>query len=743
MKRSWFILLLVILIACQPAIVVSSPTSILTSTVAPNLETLVHYELRQPQPDDLLKLIDSVLSIEEGMTYDNDVTTAILEREPGSLHSLIGNDFERYYSDGFPSADNFVTQVTLPWEMQSFGDLGSFSAVLRIALLQYINNHQELLEGNKTLNLPNAIIKTLSTDLDGDGQLEWLVDATYEDISLQDWFTIHQREDERYHLLPSEINYDQIPIMDRDTEIAITDLTGDGNPEIIKVEYYYFAGSGSGIIKVYTWDIDRLSLLKSIRLPGVPPIYGEIHASDYAIDDFNGDGLAEIRVNFPRFRRFGCQWTQSSIYYLDGRNPDVEITGEEIPQTDECLIARALESENAVEHIQLYQEAIRKFAPKDLSIDKSAWIKLHLTMAYLATGDDVRANSQLKDLINMEGEGKFLRFIKDKYAETNSPAPLFFCDVLYSSVTSQEIPESIGSEIDADLTHGAYPIDFAPIAELVCPFPGVLRARLDNLKIPISTSPIDAMVAQGYSFVWSQSLDWDNDSIQEWLGILQFEQPTLVFIDGDDDWEIKTIEISLPNLSKVDSTAYTPADGIESKILVLLSGVGKYCNSPDTVKWLISINPESVEYEDWYSCDSNTYSLASEDGIQFALQEFSTPNYFESFDAPDWYYLPDSGENEYERRTILHLASELENDVVEQVDADKTASRISELIVSLPKDNPAAQILLSHLYYLQGLNYELSGQNELAVETYLDLIEFSPQSVWSQFAQIRIQPVKP
>src|SRR5262245_31596610 len=103
MKHSWFFLVLALLVACQPVTTMPSPVPISAATPenaptpVPTLETPVRYELRQPQPNELLKMIDSVLLMEEQMTYQEDVTTAILEREPNSLHYLIGRDFERYY----------------------------------------------------------------------------------------------------------------------------------------------------------------------------------------------------------------------------------------------------------------------------------------------------------------------------------------------------------------------------------------------------------------------------------------------------------------------------------------------------------------------------------------------------------------------------------------------------------------------------------------------------------------------
>ena len=738
-KYSW--LFLAILVACNPVTVLPThtSTSIPIPEIAPTFvlpsEIPDRFELHQPQSSDLLKIIDSVLLIEENLAYNDDVTTAILEREPSSLQRLIGEDFERYYLNGFPNADVLVISKELPWEMKSFGDLNSFSTILRIALLQYINNHQDVLNNDKPFQLPNVNIRTFSMDLDGDGNLEWLIGAEYEKYSLQNWLLFNKQADGFYHFLPS-FGYDLAGIQDYTSDIEVHDLTGDKNPEIIKIQHFYLAGNIHGEIEVYTWREDRLSLLESIPLPSSPPIYGE--SSSYTIHDFNGDGLAEIRVDSPQFRRFGCEWTKSSIYYLDGRSPEVEVTGEEIPHTDDCLIARALENENIDEQIQLYREALRKFDPKVSPMDKLAWIRLQLSMAYTANGDDVRAKSQLDDLINMQSEGKFLKFIKDKHEETSSPSPLVLCDALYSSIASQDIPESIGSEIDIDLTHGAYPIDFAPIANLICPFPDVLSARLGKLKIPISMSPVDGLIANGYTFTWTQSLNWDNDPVQEWLGVLRFDQPILAFIDGDENWDVKTIEIYSSGLSKVESAVYTPAGGTEPKILVLFSGKGKYCDSPSTVKWLLEINPETVKYENLYLCDTTTYSFANENDIQLALQEFSKPHYYEEFKAPDWYYLPDTQENEYERRTILNLVNEIESSVLSQTDAEKVNSEISTLISSLPTDDSAAQILLNRLYYLQGLNYELGGQSTLAVETYLSLIRRFPDSIWSKLARLRI-----
>ncbi|MCC6298181.1 MAG: hypothetical protein IT314_02700 [Anaerolineales bacterium] len=733
MKRLLQILVLAPLMACQ------SVNGVPTTSV-PVLETPVHYELRQPQPDELLKMIDSVLLMEEQMEYHEDIATFILEREPGSLQHLIGKDFERFYMNGFPGAENLVVQDTLPWEMKSFGDLNSFSPVLRIAFLQFLNNHQGVLDDFNSLNLPNVNIRTFPVDLNENQSQKWLIGVEYESYSLQNWLLIEKRKDGLYHLLQS-FDYDLAGVQDYDNEIELRDLTGDGNQEIIKIQLYYLAGGIHGGMEVYSWKTDKLSLIRSINLPGVPPIFGETAQSEYIIDDFDGDGIDDIRVDLPRFGQFDCQWTQLSIYYLDGRAQDVKIENEELPQTDECLIARALDSNDSEEQLELYREAIEKFDPTTSPSDELAWLRLHLIMTYTATGDDDQAISQFQHLISMDGEGKFLKFIKDTYSENNSPPPLTLCDSLYTSIAFQDIPDNLGSEIDADLSHWAYPIDFAPIADLICPFPSVIAKRLGKTKIPSTESPINTLMTLGYPFVWTQSLNWDGDSEQEWLGVLGFHQPMLVLMNNKEDWEIGVLEVPISSHFDFEVNTHVVAD--TNDLLVLLTGEGRFCDSPNTVKWLIRVSLGTMEHDSRYLCNPLRYSLSSEDDVQRTVEEFSKTSYFESFEAPDWYFKSDSKENEYERPTILGLVSEMETNVVMQNSPQETTSRINELIATLPRDDSAARLLLARLYFLRGLNYELGGKNDLAVAAYLDLIALSPESVWSQYAKIRIHPVQP
>jgi hypothetical protein len=79
--------------------------------------------------------------------------------------------------------------------------------------------------------------------------------------------------------------------------------------------------------------------------------------------------------------------------------------------------------------------------------------------------------------------------------------------------------------------------------------------------------------------------------------------------------------------------------------------------------------------------------------------------------------------------------------VITQTDPD-IPNKITDLLNYLPSDDPEARPYREHLTYLLGYHYELSGVEEEAVATYLDLIQQNPSSPWSWLAWARLEPVE-
>ena len=69
-------------------------------------------------------------------------------------------------------------------------------------------------------------------------------------------------------------------------------------------------------------------------------------------------------------------------------------------------------------------------------------------------------------------------------------------------------------------------------------------------------------------------------------------------------------------------------------------------------------------------------------------------------------------------------------------------NKLNDLIDKLPNGTPSHQMMHNRLLYLSGLTYELAGDNNQAVTTYLSLIRLAPSSPWSWLAWARLEPVE-
>ena len=216
----------------------------------------------------------------------------------------------------------------------------------------------------------------------------------------------------------------------------------------------------------------------------------------------------------------------------------------------------------------------------------------------------------------------------------------------------------------------------------------------------------------------------------------------IVLFDGDNFWHPKVIDVHSMNATSLDAVVYSPPDQTGSEVLVLFTTESRYCDSPDTEKNLVTIDPKTYEYSIQVICDSVSYSLASREHIEFAINEFNKASHYDWENYPDWYFLTDKEDVDGYQNNIIDFVRAVEDLVLSQEDPVKAHTKLEFIISSLPLDDPSDKPLLNRLFYLRGLNYELSGQADMAVNAYLQLIEYAPESIWSQYARLRLQPVK-
>jgi hypothetical protein len=89
-------------------------------------------------------------------------------------------------------------------------------------------------------------------------------------------------------------------------------------------------------------------------------------------------------------------------------------------------------------------------------------------------------------------------------------------------------------------------------------------------------------------------------------------------------------------------------------------------------------------------------------------------------------------------QTLPDLLANLTHRVSTQSEPELNAVTIDQLLDYLPSDSNELQLIIEFLYYLRGLNYELMGNDNIAVDNYLLLLELNRGSPWSWMAAARL-----
>jgi hypothetical protein len=105
------------------------------------------------------------------------------------------------------------------------------------------------------------------------------------------------------------------------------------------------------------------------------------------------------------------------------------------------------------------------------------------------------------------------------------------------------------------------------------------------------------------------------------------------------------------------------------------------------------------------------------------------------FVLPDWYMLSSFAQSD---QTLPDLLANLTHRVSTQSEPELNAVTIDQLLDYLPSDSNELQLIIEFLYYLRGLNYELMGNDNIAVDNYLLLLELNRGSPWSWMAAARL-----
>ncbi len=752
------------------------PTHVATATEIPRLSPTppleyghvplpeaTTFRLRSPDPNILLDII--MTSRPYTLPGTRDIGMLI------QSFDYVYADLTHYYPYGLPGSLRAIEITDKSFRSKWFESpkLEAVWAITQASVVEYLNQHNiqfepEVLQYREDIGLEFIPYPAQISSNPGE---EWLLKTIYYHSKIQPVLTIIPvsiDSNGQYQLVPNVIKPPQSGYADID---VTTDITGDHLSDIVVVEINPLRLMGESDmaflnpedVDVYSWD--------GAQIKPVGHTYLSRGADDndqaYRLGDYNADGLNELQLFVPRTADFGCNWMQVDTYHWQNEVLQKNQYHQDVPDTVLCTLALILKQESdltAPEKITVLEAALTDMdietAP---SADYLALLYVHLAMLYSSQAQEDQAVAVLNQLYDLPEDGRLRQLFTQTY-EASDGSLLAFCNELYG--ITRRIPwkgwgppgpvwTGLGSDVDADISASVYRSP-APLPARVCPLNLLIDQRLEMVTAVATASPITNLENLGIPIAQSLTVNMDADPEMEWVGLLALNDPQIIIFDsvagvwqghsvarletnGDTDFETTDIDgDNLPELVVWHTIAEDEAFCWDVAIRMSISIIHRSGNGF-----------ELVEHEsDCYSDSPIALAHAGED-----KEAFLHRLYFEHrlVPAPEvapsrsWFRLEGFEVSEYE--TIeRYLQSYLEPAVWSQTDADTIVNEINALLDYLPQNNPEAELYAHRLTYLLGYHYELSGDEEAAVSTYLDLIQQIPDSIWAWLAWSRLEVVE-
>ncbi len=616
--------------------------------------------------------------------------------------------------------------------------------VLQTAVVAYLNQNQILLEDGNPLRILALTVNPKALDLNNDGVVEWLITVESRALNILGAIPLSVDQSGAYTILPNmilPINTSNTDVIDGIAQMVFDlDLTDDGSVDILRVERGYLGGP-FGYIMVYSWNGDGLYWLDTIDM-SVPSFKPN---ALYEISDFTNDGVTDIKVTTAHEVNFNCTWDEVDIYSWNGRTPQHLLMEEtQMPDTPECAMFHAITPRNYYSEavlaeksrVELLESALGQLTLETApSADYLALGYLHLAMAYLEQNEVSKAQQTFEQLYSLPDTASFAQLVKELYAE-NDGNLLSVCQRLYTAPEQVEAT-GISDYIYEGSVTGFFGAGSALLnPDAICPYPQLITRRLMALSLPANQHPATSLSQLGYTFSQYDSFNLDSDASLEWLGIVQKEEAYLVLFDEVDS-VLKPVILSNICLDCQDTLIYElRQDEQGAYIIGRISSYQITCTSSYELAvrnspFLVRTTENGFDFHmrgTYCSGDADERPLAEITAADFAPAPPRPPTWRsllrEATGQDDWEWLRDT------QAAVLSQTDPTVPDI------------ITQLLNYLPTDDPNAQSYIEHVTYLLGYFYELSGDEETAVSTYLDLIQQYPTSPWSWLAWARLEPVE-
>ena len=573
-------------------------------------------------------------------------------------------------------------------------------------------------------------------DIDGDGQPEWLLEIEIPGFNMHYFDLFKESSPGSFSHLSNETSAWPLSMF---SEYLTTlnlddDLTGDNLKDIVIAGRAELpAGGFIQRVEAYTWNGDVLQHLNMFA-----NYEGDLHLGTYpelSFADFTGDGIVDIRVSQQFNQNFDCVWDQTDIFSWQGLQSHHQISEyswETPPDELMCNIRQATLPIDRVGHLSaeekilFLERSVADMPASDVSPDLFAYVLTQLAWAHLSLGHDLEAQQYVNQVIALADDSNFALFVQESFTKAGGSL-MGLCRQM--RVDAQTVMSTdIGKYVGLWVIYQSPEYGSGPYLPFVCDIGFIAENRLVNATFTTDVAPPVWTTELGLIFAYAQELNLDSDLENEWFGILEPSDPRFVIVDAQNGfWNIeKPINhIFYPVEAMLWVQKDLTGDSFVETVLVMKESSGE-----DLFYQLEVVQATGTGFEAIASKNFDETSLPSLDEINPATFNLDAP--------PNWRILTGFPT---EKQYLTEYVSELQTAVLTQTDPT-VPEKITQLLTYLPSDDPDARPYIEHLTYLLGYFYELSGDEETAVSTYLDLIQRYPTSPWSWLAWARLEPVE-
>lgn len=695
------------------------------------------YQLATPDPDILYNVLRLVTGESSYSCSAGELTPCyqktIIADENRTLIALIGDNIRRYYPNGFPNPERVFVDPEITFSAIEI-PFGGILELIQDSIERYFTSITEPFVPYQEQVVDDWSFILYPIEVDGDPGREWVAKITLPNMNLISFITLDETPANIHTIIPSQFpnyswHFDSNNILLNTTN----DLTGDGIADIILSSSAYVGGQLTiGAIEVFAWDRQKFRFMESISTTYT---YSFLNEPSFSIEDYTGDGIKDIQVITPKQQRFDCYWQRTDIYSWANMHPYHQILNENQPDTPVCNLSEAIFSLQSLwnpyqptspitQATTLLHTLDQLNQEEEADTPQIVYTRLQLAFNYAMQGLDQTAQQILEGIYELPQNEGTVRFIELQY-EASGREVLGLCRNLLTN-QSQIINTQLNLYVQSSLIY--WDPGYLVTPQRVCFLSRIAYLRATNAHLPASVSPTTALATEGLHLAYAQELNIDNDLEMEWLGILEPLDPSLVMFDlVSNEWQITFVDHLLYPISDMTFAHRNILDNSPTPELIVsvrynyLNGVGNESNHFE----VFLFERQATGYETIAAPTSDSYISPEQVRLSFFTLPDSPP--------PAWWFLDGFAEQDLLSYLGILMEQLLTMDDLETVRADLQA-----LVDYLPADDPNAQLIINQLLFLIGYTYELNNDPPEAVQTYQQLIQQSPNSLWAWLAWARL-----